>query len=457
MAEINIKFPINKINPCYRPYLDTDFSYEIYYGGAGSGKSYFIAQKLLLKCLSDPYFRLVFSRKHAVDVRKSQFLLFKDLISEYKLTPFFKVKETQMDIVCCNGNMMMSAGMDNPEKIKSIQKPTHVWCEEITEFDYADFEQLDLRLRGDGEYRIQYLMSLNPINEEHWVKLELFDKPITSNDIKNVLRLKTTYLDNSFIDQAQYEEKLNRQSKHNQRVYKSGEWGLVRTGMEYFPNFDSEIHVGDPVYNPDVPIHLTLDMNVNPYMTMLACQIQFVDGRAKVNVLNEYCLPHPLNKTKYVCQRFMRDYYGESALLYHHKAGVYYYGDATSEKNNTITTDEIKHDYDVLETILRPMLHNGSKRVGRYNPPVLKRKDFMDDLLLGNTPIDLSIARHCKHTINDFNYLKEGADGKKFKEKAEDTITGAKYQKYGHTSDALEYMLCKAFESVYKQYERKKN
>lgn len=456
MAVINVKFSKDKINPVYQPYIDTDFSYEIYYGGAGSGKSYFIAQKLLLKCMRDPYFRLVFSRKNAVDIRKSQFLLFKDLIQEYNLGALFRVKESQMELICCNGNMMVSAGMDNPEKIKSIQKPTHVWCEEITEFDYADFEQLDLRLRGDGSYRIQYLASLNPINEEHWVKQELFDKPITTNDAKNVLRLKTTYLDNTFINQDDYEGKLNRQSKHNQRVYKFGDWGMVRTGMEYFPNFDSAKHVGAVAYDATIPIHLTMDMNVNPYMTLLAVQIKFEDGRAKVNVIDEYCLPHPLNKTKYVCERFMRDYYSESALKFNHVAGVYYYGDATSEKNNTITTDEIKHDYDVAESVLRPMLHNASRRVSRYNPPVLKRKDFMDNILLGNTLIDLMIAPHCKNTINDFNYLKEGADGKKFKEKAEDTITGARYQKYGHTSDALEYLLCKAFEQVYKQYERKR-
>lgn len=454
-SDIEVEFSIEKVNPVYRPYLTNDRAYEIYYGGSGSGKSFFVAQKLLLKCLNDRYFRLVYARKQAVDIRDSQFLLFKDLIHEYGLGDLFQIKESKMDIVCINGNMMLSAGMDNPEKIKSIQKPTHVWCEEITEFDFADFEQLDLRLRGDGSYQLQYLMSLNPINEEHWIKKELFDKNITSDDENKVLRLRTTYLDNQFINRAEYEEKLNRQSRHNQRVYKLGEWGLVRTGMEYYHSFDTEIHTGNPEYVPTAPIHLTFDMNVNPYMTLLVCQILFVDGRAKVNVIDEYCLPHPLNKTKHVCEAFMRDYYGANARKHQHNAGVFFYGDATSEKNNTITTDEIRHDYDVVQSVLRPMLNNGSKKVGRYNPPVLKRKDFILEVLAGNTVIDLMIAKHCKNLINDMLYLKEGSDGKKFKEKAEHEITGAKYEKYGHTSDALEYLMCKAFESIYKQYERK--
>lgn len=459
MYDIEVEFPLDKINPKYRPYLRSNFLYEIYYGGAGSGKSYFVAQKLLLACLSDDYFRLVYARKQAVDIRDSQFLLFKDLIREYELSGLFKVKESKMDIQCINGNMMLSAGMDNPEKIKSIQKPTHVWCEEITEFDYEDYEQLDLRLRGDEDARLQYIMTLNPINEEHWIKRELFDKPITSDDEKNVLRLHSTYLDNEKIDRSAYGEKLNMKSEHNKRVYMLGMWGTVRTGMEYYPTFDSSKHVatvGELKYSPDLPLHVTFDMNAQPYMTMIVSQIEVKSDKVYVKVLDEYCLPHPMSKTKYVCQAFKRDYFGTDAAKHNHQAGVYYYGDATSEKKNTITVDEIKHDYDVVEAELRPMLHNTSKRVSRYNPPVLKRKDFMEAVFNDETNIVIKIAPHCKHTINDFLYLKESPrDGKKFKEKDKEKITGASFEKYGHTSDALEYMLCKVFEPTFRQYERR--
>jgi hypothetical protein len=51
--------------------------------------------------------------------------------------------------------------------------------------------------------------------------------------------------------------------------------------------------------------------------------------------------------------------------------------------------------------------------------------------------------------------LKEGADGKKFKEKEENKITGAKFEKYGHCSDAEEYFFCYAFENIMRQYERR--
>jgi PBSX family phage terminase large subunit len=343
--------------------------------------------------------------------------------------------------------MMLSAGMNDPHKIKSIQKPTDIWCEELTEFDLEDFEQLDLRLRGDGSYQTLFTGTFNPINEEHWIKKELVDK-----ELKNSHLLKTTFKDNRFINQQEYEEKLMRQSPHNQRIYRYGDWGLLRTGKEYYYNFDSMKHVSDVQYKPNLPLHITFDFNVVPYMTLLVCQMEVFDGKMQIRVIDEFCMDHPYNKTRYVCQKFMYKY-GEEG--FNHKSGVFYYGDATSLKNNTMTVEEIRHDYDIVESVLRKMLHNSSDRTERRNPAVKRRKDFVIDILEGKTQIELLINKVCKYTINDFLYLKEGPDGKKFKETDEDTITGAKFQKYGHTSDALEYLLCRAFEKVFLQYERK--
>ena len=64
----------------------------------------------------------------------------------------------------------MFTGMDDPEKLKSIEGVTGVWMEEATEFTQEDFEQLDLRLRGVTAYHKQITLTLNPISEQHWIK-----------------------------------------------------------------------------------------------------------------------------------------------------------------------------------------------------------------------------------------------------------------------------------------------
>lgn len=441
---ISVDFDEDLFNTAYMPYLNTVNPYELYYGGAGSGKSHFVAQKCLIKCMRNQYYRLVFCRKWAKHVRGSQWQLFKDLITEYKLGDLFELREGTMDIVCINGNKMLSFGLDDHEKVKSIQRPSDIWAEELTDFDKQDFDTLDMRLRASEGFTTQFIGSFNPVSEDHWIKTDLYDK----RDELELMFLRTTYLDNRFIDRDAFEAKLNRQSLHNQKIYKFGEWGRVRTGMEYYPDFDDMKHTGKVPYDPKLALHITFDFNRRPYMTLLICQIVLVEKSYELRIVDEICLGHPRSKTKYVCEDFMKKYRT-------HQSGVFYYGDATAEKENTLTVGEIRHDYDVVVAELKGKLHNASNRTRRSNPPVLIRKDFITDMLRELVPIKLLIDSHCKHTIDDFMYLKEGPDGRKLKQKVEEPITEAKYEKYGHTSDALEYLACEAFKTIFAQYERR--
>ncbi|NLD52786.1 MAG: hypothetical protein GX650_07800, partial [Clostridiales bacterium] len=43
-----ILVPARAINPCYRPYLTAPQRVQIFFGGAGSGKSVFLAQRCVL-------------------------------------------------------------------------------------------------------------------------------------------------------------------------------------------------------------------------------------------------------------------------------------------------------------------------------------------------------------------------------------------------------------------------
>ena len=45
--------------------------------------------------------------------------------------------------MCVNGSQVITAGLDDVEKLKSIHKVSVVWVEEATECDLADIRQLD--------------------------------------------------------------------------------------------------------------------------------------------------------------------------------------------------------------------------------------------------------------------------------------------------------------------------
>lgn len=149
----------------------------------------------------------------------------KNIISIWGLTKQFHLNQTDRTMIYKpTGSQFMFSGLDDVEKLKSIEGVTSIWVEEATELLQEDFEQLDLRLRGDFGCLKQIILTLNPISEQHWIKKIFFDDPI-----EDVFTLKTTYLDNSFIDD-EYKMVMENKKKSNPRyynIYALGNWGTA--------------------------------------------------------------------------------------------------------------------------------------------------------------------------------------------------------------------------------------
>jgi len=223
-TKVNLKNLAELTNEAYHPYYLNDSRYLILYGGAGSGKSVFTAQKHLIRILNEPNHRILVVRKVARTLRHSVFALLRDLIAEWGLTKLFKINKSDMEITCVNGNQILFAGLDDVEKLKSITGITSIWIEEASEIAENDFNQLDLRLRGKSKNYKQITLTFNPISALSWLKSHFFDviRP-------NVTRLKTTYLDNRFID-TEYKEMIEGLKDKDHvlyQIYALGEWGVL--------------------------------------------------------------------------------------------------------------------------------------------------------------------------------------------------------------------------------------
>ena len=83
MNKLNIT--AKKFSPKFLPYIN-DYSkrFNIYKGSAGSGKSFFIAQKLVLKALKEQR-KVLVCRRYGSTIRNSVFALFKDVLKDFKL------------------------------------------------------------------------------------------------------------------------------------------------------------------------------------------------------------------------------------------------------------------------------------------------------------------------------------------------------------------------------------
>lgn len=119
----NIKLNIKKrfFNESYLPYLKTTERVNVFYGGwrAGSGKSHFVVQKMLIKALESQRKMLVV-RKVTATLRDSIFAEFQSAISKFGLYDKCKIVSSLLTIELPNGSQLIFKGMDDPEKIKSI-------------------------------------------------------------------------------------------------------------------------------------------------------------------------------------------------------------------------------------------------------------------------------------------------------------------------------------------------
>lgn len=226
MPKVNIRLSRQVFNDVYLPYLDNYDRYLVFYGGGSSGKSYAIAQIHVYRLISPQRYNLLTVRQTGDTNRRSTFPLFKQVISQWGLSEYFKINESDMRIVCkLTGNEVAFAGLDDVEKIKSITfangELTEVWCEEATEMQEADINQLKVRLRG-GKSKKQMILSFNPINIQHWIKNHFIDSGLATVCF-------STYKDNKFLtdDDRKALEDLKNIDEYTYDVYCLGKWGIL--------------------------------------------------------------------------------------------------------------------------------------------------------------------------------------------------------------------------------------
>lgn len=227
MAQINLTLKKSLFIPKFFPLLfDYSKRWEFWCGSAGSGKSYTIAQRIIIRCTKEPI-RVLVCRRYATTLRNSCFALFKEILTKWKLLPYVKIKETDMSITFPNGSQIIMVGLDTEEKLLSLTNISTVWVEEAYEVEKSKVEQLNLRMRGTAANQ-QLILSWNPISKHSW----LYDFTV-KNPPENSVFIHSTYKDNPFLNpeyvQALDEMEIRNPEKY--RVYGRGEWGVDSSGL----------------------------------------------------------------------------------------------------------------------------------------------------------------------------------------------------------------------------------
>lgn len=382
------------INTVYLPYL-TDYShrYEIYYGGAGSGKSYFLAQKIVLKCLLDCR-KVLICRKVMRTQKDSCWQLCLDTLASFKVLDMCSVNKSNYTITTPNNSTLLFYGLDDAEKLKSITGITDIWLEEASEATLDDATQLDLRLRA-GTNNLQFFFSFNPVSKVNWVYKKWFEAPI---DDTSTLILHTTYLDNRFLP-ATYIEALRQMEHTNYTYYKTyalGEFSsldkLIFSNWNTFDSLD--------MVPPQLPLLVGLDFGyVNDPSALV------------VSRLDE------ANKTLYILDEVY-----EKGLLNNQIADLIKYKGLAKE---IIIADSAEQKS--IEEIRRegvPRIQPAAKGAGSILQGIQKLQQYKIHIYTG-----------CRNTITEF----ENYSWKKDNKSGE--YTNTPQDTFNHTIDALRYSL----------------
>lgn len=229
MAQITLNLKKSMFVPKFYPLLfDYSHRWEVYMGSAGSAKSYFITQKLIVRACNEPI-KILVCRRTGATIRNTCFSLFKDIIAKWKLTPYVKIRETDFNIKFPNGSEIIFIGLDEETKLLSLNNISCVFIEEVFEVPKSIVEQLNLRMRGTAANQ-QIIMAFNPISSHHWLHdfCEI-------NPPESFMYTHSTYKDNPFLS-SEYVKALDELEKRNPqkyRVYGLGQWGIDADGLVF--------------------------------------------------------------------------------------------------------------------------------------------------------------------------------------------------------------------------------
>lgn len=413
-----------KVNETYLPLLDDTTPYLVLKGTAGSGKSVFSAQKIVLRTISEQGHRFICVRKVAKTIQDSIWKELKGAIEATGLSHEFKYNETRHAITHLpTGNEILCIGIDDPEKVKSIHRPTGGWIEEATELTQEDFNQLDTRVRGELANYKQWILSFNPTDHRSWIKAYFFDgewpKITTISDRELIIDRKlveTSWRDNPFLtDEDIAKIKVKGETNPNYyRVYFLGEWGMPDVANPFLYMWKDTFIDNTIEVNPKLTLYVSFDFNVSP---ATATVHQFELNRF-YHTLDEFRLVSAKDRqveesyTEELCKH-IKTKYGNMHIRVT--------GDATamSRKANSRLTD-----FQIIQNVLNP-----AKMDFLRKNPSHAESSALSNAILSRHP-NRKVHPRCEYLIEDFRTI----------EFADSSIVKPKDRMVGHLLDTQRYM-----------------
>ena len=438
-------------------------------GGSSASKTYSCSELISFEGMRQDFSSIVF-RKEGSSIVDTIFNDFKEITENFYLPFVLPQGGSTARIKTPNGNQIRFRGLDSAGKVKGLKGFRVILEDELDHFEHADYKELRRRLRGIDGATIFY--TWNPVSEQHWIyeqvinkdewieipkhiegrRLSMLDEHSRKwiNKRGDTIRIRTTYRDNYFvighpeiknnprfgrIDKIVLAEmeRMRVEDPDDYRIYGLGLPGTIKTGQEYYNKFTPATTIKKCEPDPTLAIHASIDINSVPYMSATIHQIDMNPQLPKPEVrqIKEYALKPPFNHIEDLCDAILRDWEP------YFKNGFWLYGDVHA-KRATFLRDAPTFIEAMIESF-RGYLSYSNIRIPESNPPHAERRRMMNRLFAGRMPFSFIIDPSCRLTALDYEKVQQDPNGGKMKKKVKEG--GKVFEKYGHLSDANDYIL----------------
>lgn len=256
---INYNWKYPKI---FEPLFSYSGRYIALTGGRSSGKSWVVAHYLLEKLIYQRKDCLC-CREHQNSIQESNYKLFVNIIRKYNLP--YDVQSTKI-ISKITGSRLVFVGLSDvtADNIKSFEDFDLVWIEEAQKISKKSWEILNPTIRKENA---QIYITMNP--EVDHIKHPIMSELLTLFK-DETLHIHANYYDNPFCSKDII--KIAELTK----VHKPDEYKHVWLGIPRDENQNNVVkcftqdNVAPITYQPDMPLHLTWDFNVDPMSCICA-------------------------------------------------------------------------------------------------------------------------------------------------------------------------------------------
>src|SRR5579863_983943 len=283
------------------------YKYLLYGGGVRGGKSYAVLSALLLLSKKYPGSRWIVIRDTLQNLKLTTIPTFMKLCPESYIERFNQETQT---VTFTNGSQLLFFG-ENFADDKDLLRFRGLECsgmvlEECNELAEDTFYKCIERCgtfvpRAGKKPAPIIMMTCNP--SHGWVKELFYDRWFADALPHDWYYLPALIKDNPYSNTPDYMDSIKNLTKYQYSVMIEGDWNItLKTGGEIYKSFELEKHVGKCEYDPNIPLHLTFDENVNPYLPAVLAQVK----GTKVFVIDEITARHPQNTIDAVCKLFTK-------------------------------------------------------------------------------------------------------------------------------------------------------